>query len=221
MSIRNNTIAVTLLAAALGGMSPADLAGDTSSNREDCSFTTVDGKRPAGHPGKSIRLPQRTQHTLAECPQEQRRTLVLASYTDERGGLSLIRGKADKALEQLAGRKASRKSAYELANQCVAHTLLRQWTDAEKSCDSAIDGAVAVRANAGNGFDVMGRLLDKDVAVAYSNRAVMHLLAGDEVAAHNDLAKARKLSPDSTIVRRNVDAAGRGPALAVVVGRIA
>lgn len=216
MSFRNHIIAATLLTAALGGLSPVTNAADaTAVIRDECSFTTLAVQRPASHPGKSVLLPKRVQRSVAECPQEQRRILVLASYTDAPGGLALVRGKTGKALEQLQARKASRKSAYELTNQCVAHTLLRQWADAEGFCDSAIDGAIEVRRRNGNRFDVSRRTLDKDVAAAYSNRAVMHLLSGDEVAAHNDLAKARKLTPNATYVKRNVEAAaGREPALA-------
>jgi hypothetical protein len=217
MSFRKRFLAATLLTASLGALSSVSQAADTKPIvREDCSFETLVRDRHAGHPGKSIPLPKRPARLVAECPQEQRRTLVMASYTDSPGGTSLVRGQTRQALEQLQGRRDSRKSNFELTNQCVAHTILRQFSEAEALCDAAVDRALAVRKGASNRLGITRRMFDRDVGVAYSNRAVMHLLSGDEVAAHQDLSQARKLTPNASYVMRNVEAAGREPALAAV-----
>jgi hypothetical protein len=217
MSFRNRFIAATLLTASLGALASVAQAADTKPIvREECSFETLVRNRPVGHPGKSIQLPKRPARALAECPREPRRTLVMASYTDSRGGLSLERGRAAQALEQLQGRRDSRKSSFELTNQCVAHTVLRQFAEAGRSCDAAVERTLSVRNEMGNRLGGARRVFDRDVGVAYSNRAVMHLLSGDEVAAHKDLSQARKLTPNASYVMRNVEAAGREPALAAV-----
>jgi cell division inhibitor SulA len=55
---------------------------------------------------------------------------------------------------------------------------------------------------------------DTGVAVAYSNRAVMHWLSSNAAAAHNDLVNARKFGPDAAFVMRNLEVTERGPSLA-------
>ena len=50
--------------------------------------------------------------------------------------------------------------------------------------------------------------------MAYSNRAVLHLLSRDTLAAQNDLASARAISPRAFYVMRNSDAAVPNPSLA-------
>jgi hypothetical protein len=44
------------------------------------------------------------------------------------------------------------------------------------------------------------------VALAYSNRAVLHWLANDQTSAEKDLAKAEALAPKADFVARNLSA---------------
>jgi hypothetical protein len=42
------------------------------------------------------------------------------------------------------------------------------------------------------------------VAIAYTNRAVAHMLAKDSVSAKDDLARAKSLAPTAEFVSRNL-----------------
>lgn len=145
----------------------------------------------------------------------QRKPLVLASYTDARGGAALVRGKAERALAQIYAKKSTRMSASELTNLCVAHTVLRQQSQAGDACDGAVASALDERASTSIRLRADRKFADTAVGAAYSNRAVMHWLAGNEVAAHNDLMKARSFTPHAAHVLRNLEVAERAPSLAL------
>ena len=101
-------------------------------------------------------------------------------------------------------RKATKPvSAQTLNNLCVAHTVLRQFDEALETCDAAVASANAKRAE-GYRPGVSRQMLDQSAAVAYSNRAVLHLLSRDTLAAQNDLASARAISPRAFYVMRNL-----------------
>jgi len=219
MSLRKLVVCSALLAASF--ISAPSVAGPDDGLpivRETCAEPTLVTRRQVGHPGKSLMQPHSFYVNSAQCSSVAKpKPLILAGFTDVRGGLSLVRGKSEKALDQINGRTSVRPSADELTNLCVAHTSLRQWAEASDTCDLAVDRAVAARAKTSRSLSTARKLADTKVAVAYSNRAVMNRLSGDAVAAHNDLAQARKFSPNASFVVRNLEVAGRAPALARVV----
>jgi hypothetical protein len=216
MSIRNNLIASSaLVLVSLCGASNFASAADTKPIvRETCTQATLVEYRTVGHPGKSTRLPKRQARAGVPCSREERKPMILASYLDARGGKALVRGDTERALEQIYARNAKSSSLFELNNQCVAHTVLRQWSQASDACDAAVASALDKRTRARKPFGGPRYPADKEVATAYSNRAVMHWLSNDAVAAHNDLAKARKLAPNASYVQRNLDVTGPGSSLA-------
>jgi hypothetical protein len=225
MSFRYHPIAVSILL--LASFSGASLAADTPDTkpivRDTCVRATyVSTRQLAGHPGKGAMFPKRSISRSAHCPSVQsKKPLILASYTDEVGGRSLKLGRTELALEQISARKSRRPSTTLLTNQCVARTVLRQWADARSSCDAAVAVAIDGRNGAGTQFGTDRRMVDRSLAVAYSNRAVMHWLMRDAIAAQNDLAKARGLQPNASYVTRNLQVTGRSPSLAQSVDDLA
>jgi len=215
MSFRNNLVASSaLVLVSLCGASSLVSAADTKPIvRETCAQATlVEFRSVGGHPGKSIVLPKRQVRDGVQCAREDRKPMMLASYLDARGGQALVRGQTEQALEQIFSRKS--QSAFELNNQCVAYTLLRQWSQAGDACDAAVKSAIDKRAR--DSMRPGGPLYpgESGIATAYSNRAVMHWMSNDAVAAHNDLAKARKLAPRASYVLRNLGVAERASSLA-------
>jgi hypothetical protein len=91
--------------------------------------------------------------------------------------------------------------------------VLRQFDDAIESCDAAVASANAQRSSRYRP-GVSRRMLDESATAAYSNRAVLHLLSRDALAAQNDLAQARAISPKAFYVTRNSNAAGSTASLA-------
>jgi len=218
MSLRKNLLVCSsLLAITLIGMSPVASADEgLPIVQEDCIQATV-VRRNAGHPGKSLMLPNVAYRKSANCSVEKRKPLMLAGYTDSRGGRALVNGRTEQAVKQLNARRSARLTADELTNLCVAQTKLKQWSEASDTCDAAVGSALDAARSRGPQELVVRKLANTKVAVAYSNRAVMYRLTGDAVAAHNDLAKARNFSPKASFVVRNLEVAGIEPALASVV----
>ncbi len=216
MSPRNTLIATSAFwLVTLGGVSSIVSAADTNPiARTSCAQVTLAAQKHVGHPGKSIVLPKRGTRTVTQCTAALRQPLVLASYTDARGGQALVGGRTERALEQINAKKWGRSSAAELTNLCVARTVLRQWSQAGSACDAAVAGALAERASISTRMYSDRKSADTAVGVAYSNRAVLHWLSGNEFAAHNDLSNARTFSPRASYVLRNLEVADRDPSLA-------
>jgi hypothetical protein len=147
---------------------------------------------------------------------DARKPLILASFTDAKGGQSLVDGRTERALEQIGAMRSVRRTSAELTNLCVAHTVLRQWSEASAACDAAVARALDMRADAGYRFSSDRRSADQGAGAALSNRAVLHWLSGETVAAHNDLARARDFLPGASFVAQNLEVAVGQPSLARV-----
>ena len=142
-----------------------------------------------------------------------RKPLILASYTDARGGQALVRGRTELALELLGTKKLARSSTAELTNQCVGRTVLRQWSQAGDACDAALARALAERVAMNRWPGTNRSAANAAGGVAYSNRAVMHWLSGNALAASQDLAQAQDLLPNASYVMRNLEVAKRDASL--------
>jgi hypothetical protein len=215
MSFRKNLSSTRgLMIIALCGVSGLASAADARPFAgASCVRTTVVSHHHVGHPGKSITLPKRSTKVVEQCP-EERKPLILASYTDARGGRALVRGDTQRALKQIGARKAARRNAAELTNLCAAYTVLRQWPEASNACDAAVAGAMDERARARSRLDMNRLAAETNAGAAYSNRAVMYWLSGNEAAAHNDLLKASNFTPAASYVMQNLQVAESLPSLA-------
>ena len=218
MSSRFHQIAgsALLLASLCGVAAPVNAADTKPLVPETC--VAIKRAAPAGHPGKSIQLP-RAREVSRECSRPAPTRLVLASFVDVTGGESLVKGRTERAIEQINAKK-SKLSPETLTNLCVAHTVQRQWTEASDACDAAVALAVANRAKLMYRPNVSRRQLDSVASAAYSNRAVMHWLSRDAVAAQDDLASARKISPKAFYVMRNARLTVDAPSLAQATAQV-
>ena len=209
MSYKALTAAATLLLLmSLGAAGSAHAADADSTSPAACKVSKRAVYSRSGHPGKSLQLPR--FETSETCKPASSRGLVLASFTDVTGGVALVRGNTEHAIRQIEA--DARISAEEQINLCVAHTALRNWTEAQVACDVAVTAADQARAKTKSGSVSKLRWADKRVAVAYSNRAVLRWLASDTVAAYADLAHARTIEPKAAFVLRNTELTVRVPA---------
>jgi hypothetical protein len=220
---RQIVVSALLFAVLPGAAMAAETAESTRTAPESCVQTFVPAaSRITGHPGRATPVRQRSVTSSADCPRTTVRAdvqpMVLASFTDAPGGLALVRGNTESALEQIQGRKRRKSPAVLLTNECVGLTVLRQWSEARVACDAAVDAANRERDPRNTRFDASSRLAASNVAVAYSNRAVLNWLTDDTIAAHNDLAKARKLAPSARYVARNLLVTESAPSLAAMSG---
>ena len=145
--------------------------------------------------------------------------LMLSGYEDTAAGPSLMAGRYDAVIKALGARGPSYQHDPIAAstNLCVAYIVTHQWEAADATCDAAVEAAKpAVGATL---FE--RKQHDESVALAYSNRAVLHWLEDHPELAASDFAMARLLSPEAEFVSHNVAAfssAKSAAAQAVVAG---
>jgi len=133
---------------------------------------------------------------------------VLAAYTNGRGGRALVSGDYDTAGKALGFKPTL--SAFDTStnsnNRCVSLTVTKQWDAARAACDKAVNDAERDRTSL-TAFEIWARPAENDyVAVALSNRAVLHWMTDESDAAAADLERAAALSPKSAFVQRNKSA---------------
>src|SRR5579864_2827639 len=133
---------------------------------------------------------------------------VLTAYSNGVGGADLISGNYAAAVEALHYQPAI--SAFDASttsnNRCVALALIKQWDSARIACDRAVRDAQQEKALLPS-YQYWARKVKNDyLALALSNRAVLHWMSADTAGAANDLKRAEALSPKADFVTRNRDA---------------
>jgi tetratricopeptide (TPR) repeat protein len=143
----------------------------------------------------------------AQAAEAARNPLVLTAYYNGVGGTDLLNGKYDTALADIQKYKPqmSLMASAKATNLCVALAATKQLTEAKTACDAALkmardDKLSSSRFTPGTSHD------NAYIAVAYANRAVVHMLSHDEASAKADLEKAQGLAPSADFVARNVAA---------------
>jgi hypothetical protein len=133
---------------------------------------------------------------------------VLTAYSNGLGGAELLSGNYGAAAEALHYPPAA--SAFDASttsnNRCVALAMTKQWDSARSACDQAVRDAQQEKALLPS-YQYWARKVKNDyLALALSNRAVLHWMSADKVAAANDLKRAESLSPKADFVMRNREA---------------
>jgi hypothetical protein len=130
--------------------------------------------------------------------------MVLTAYSNGAGGESLLRGDYTEALTQIQKSKPQMMitASAKATNLCVAYAATKQLAEAKVACDSALKEAKYDRLSASR-FTPSLSHENAYVAIAYTNRAVVHMLSSDEASAKADLERAKVLAPDAEFVSRN------------------
>jgi hypothetical protein len=111
--------------------------------------------------------------------------LVLSGYADGVQGENLMKGRYAAVIRELADHGVRFKSDEVAAstNLCVAYIMTRHLSEARTACDEALRDAKLDVV----GFTMYSRMAhDEEVAIAYSNRAVLELVQGQPTSAAND-----------------------------------
>jgi hypothetical protein len=131
---------------------------------------------------------------------------VLTAYSNGKGGPALLSGDYDAAIQQLRYRATasiSVEAGTTSNNRCVALVMTKKWDSAKLACDEAVRDAEQERM-ALSSYNIWARKIENDyVALALSNRAVLHWMSDDTAGAASDLKKAEFLSPKADFVSRN------------------
>jgi hypothetical protein len=139
---------------------------------------------------------------------------VLSGYRDGVAGASLMAGDYARVIAELGWRGSLYQSDALSAstNLCIAYVMAREWHKADAMCDEALDVA---RQEESDLILYTRALRAEHVAVAYSNRAVLHWLESRPEAVAHDLARARALAPDAEFVAQNTAVLGASGSAAV------
>jgi opacity protein-like surface antigen len=133
--------------------------------------------------------------------------MVLTAYSNGSGGESLMSGKYADAFKEMEKDRTSSSSAYtaKLNNLCVAYAATKQLTEAKSMCTAALKSAKYDRISSQRYSP--GSLRENSyVAIAYTNRAVVHMLTKNTAGANEDLARAKALAPTADFVAKNLAA---------------
>jgi len=133
---------------------------------------------------------------------EPSRKLTLSVYLDTAGADSVLAGKYDVAIKQLGSHGASfqRDQIAASTNLCVALIMSRQWDQARSTCDEAVNDA---RFNTADNTLGARQEQQKEMAIAYSNRAVLEYLTDKPQNATRDVERAHSLAPSTEFVSQN------------------
>jgi len=146
-----------------------------------------------------------TSLLLGSAAQAGEHNFVLTAYTNGRGGEALISGDYDAAGKALGFKPtlSAFDSSTNSNNRCVSLTVTKQWDAARAACNKAVSDAERERTSL-PATENWARTMENDyVAVALSNRAVLHWMADESDAAAADLERAQTLSPKSAFIQRN------------------
>jgi hypothetical protein len=135
---------------------------------------------------------------------DQSNKFVMTAYINGAGGENLVKGRYETALAQ--ARLGNPSDETTPTNKCVAYTMTGQLDSAKSACDAAVREARSDLMHASSSMLWRTQTLQEFLAVAYSNRAVLHWLSKDAVAAARDLAEAAALTPKADFVARNITA---------------
>ncbi len=197
------TASALLLLAAIGATTPATADEAGAGPVAVCTSSNRVVFRTAGHPGKSATYQRREVKLTGRCSDAAPEALMLSSFVDGPGGAALMAGRTARAIEQISVSSDEALSAFALTNLCVAHTVQREWSQARDACDAAVAAALDQRETYRDWPGTRLQHADQAAAIAYSNRAVMHWMSRNTIAAESDLARAREIAPKAEFVVRN------------------
>lgn len=131
--------------------------------------------------------------------------LVLTAYVNGAGGPSVLAGNYDAALTEIKKDRSTSSELYtaKITNQCVTYAVMKQLPQAMSACDEALRAAKYDRI-AAERYAPGSSIQNAYVAIAYTNRAVVHMMAKDPERAKSDLARAKSLAPDAEFVSKNL-----------------
>ena len=157
------------------------------------------------HTGKLAIAAASILSTAAHASDATSSQMVLIAYENVAGGESLLAGKFDTALAEIKQDHSSSPDAYtaKITNQCVAYAAMKQLTLALTACDVAVKEAKSERLSAQR-YSLASGIQDSYVAIAYTNRAVVHMMAKDAESAKADMTHAKALAPAAEYVSKNL-----------------
>jgi hypothetical protein len=131
--------------------------------------------------------------------------MVLTAYINGAGGESVMAGKLDEALTEIQRDHSASSDLYtaKITNQCVAYAAMKLILQALSACDEALRAAKYDRMSSQR-FSSASSMQNSYLAIAYTNRAVVRMMAKDPERAKSDMAHAKSLAPSAEFVSQNL-----------------
>ena len=137
---------------------------------------------------------------------DEPRTFELTAFSNGAAGASLASGDYNTAVRELSAHTISLDRDLATTNRCVAYTVTRQMEAARSACDTAVREAQQAIISLPVSMAWARSDYRDNLALAYSNRAVLNWIANDTGAAQSDLKKAAAADPKASFVARNLTA---------------
>lgn len=144
-------------------------------------------------------------HDTARTREAAHPKLVLSAYEDRAAGANLLAGRYGAVIEELGshGMRFASDEVGASTNLCVAYIMTGSWSTAHSACDEALELAKHDSLDP----DLPSRRTHAEqIALAYSNRAVLDWLEHRQASAAADLSKAKALAPGSPFLSENLAA---------------
>jgi hypothetical protein len=131
--------------------------------------------------------------------------MVLTAFVNGAGGESVMAGQFDTALREIKRDRSASSDAYtaKITNQCVSYAAMKQIEQAMSACNEALRAAKYDRMSAQR-FAPGSSIQSSYVAIAYTNRAVVQMMAKNPEAAKADMDRAKSLAPQAEFVSTNL-----------------
>ncbi|MDB6088408.1 MAG: hypothetical protein JWN85_1192 [Gammaproteobacteria bacterium] len=154
----------------------------------------------------SLLLISTSMSIVAVTNAQEAKSFLLTAYANAAGGENLVSGRYNAALAQITSNEQALATPERdrKTNACVAYAALGQLRQARVACDAAVTAAQRHTSHSFRGLSKDRVGASDDVAIAYTNRAIVHSLSHKAVSSAEDLAKAHSLAPTADFVARNI-----------------
>ena len=126
-------------------------------------------------------------------------------FSDQRHGVTVKKGKYEKAIEMLTAKPERRRDAFETrTNLCVAYTKSGELEKATASCDAAL-ALIREKQVHSSSLPAAAQLAnERSLALALSNRGVLYAVHGDLENARSTFEEAMGLRARLAVPKRNL-----------------
>ena len=138
---------------------------------------------------------------------------TMTTITDSAHGAEIAAGKYEQAIEKITAADAD-GTYFNSTNLCVAYTKTGNVVDALTACDAAIEQANSMSFDRQSYLSrhAQERMRNKYLALALSNRGVLHAATGDVELARQDFVEALGVSARLSVVKTNLARLEKGKA---------
>ena len=126
-------------------------------------------------------------------------------FSDQRHGVTVAKGKYEKAIEKLTAKPERKRDAFETrTNLCVAYTKSGELEKATASCDAALALIREKQARTASPSADVELANERSLALALSNRGVLYAVHGDHENARSNFEEAMGLKARLAVPKRNL-----------------